>query len=85
MIKAIDWTVAGRLEERYAMRQPPTYLATEVERGVVYERGMKVTALRCFPIRSVLLRLSHRHERPDRSFYPGTPPIPKRSFGMPGC
>jgi ribonuclease Z len=45
MIKAIDLDVAGRLKSGMRLRQPPTYVATEIERGVVYERGgMKVTA-----------------------------------------
>jgi len=44
MIHAVDPDIASRLKS-VPTRQPPTYRATEIEAGVVYERGgMKVTA-----------------------------------------
>jgi ribonuclease Z len=45
MVHAIDLDIAGRLKSGMRLRQRPTYLATEIERGIVYERGgVKVTA-----------------------------------------
>jgi ribonuclease Z len=45
MIKGIDLDVATRLKSGMRLRQPPAYVATEIEPGVVYDRaGMKVTA-----------------------------------------
>lgn len=45
MIHGIDVDIASRLKSGMRLRQPPKYVATEIERGVVYERGgMKVTA-----------------------------------------
>jgi Metal-dependent hydrolases of the beta-lactamase superfamily III len=44
MIHSVDLDVASRLR-LWQTRQEPRYVATEIERGVVYERGgMKVTA-----------------------------------------
>ena len=45
MIHALDVDIASRLGSGMRARQPPKYVATEVEGGVVYEPGgMKVTA-----------------------------------------
>jgi len=45
MIHGIDLDIAGRLKSGMRLRQPPKYLATEIQRGVVHEHGgMKVTA-----------------------------------------
>jgi ribonuclease Z len=45
MIHGIDVDIASRLKSGMRLRQPPQYLATEIEPGVAYERGgMKVTA-----------------------------------------
>ncbi len=45
MIHGIDVDIASRLKSGMRLRQPPQFVATEIERGVVYERGgMKVTA-----------------------------------------
>lgn len=45
MIHALDVDIASRLGSGMRARQPPKYVATEIEGGVVYERGgMKVTA-----------------------------------------
>jgi len=45
MVQAIDLDIASRLKSGMQLRQPPKYLASEIQRGVVYERGgIKVTA-----------------------------------------
>jgi ribonuclease Z len=45
MIHAISLDIAGRLKSGMQLRQPPKYLAKEIQSGVVYEAGgMKVTA-----------------------------------------
>lgn len=45
MIRAIDLDIAGRLKSGMQLRQPPKYVANEIQRGVVYESGgVKVTA-----------------------------------------
>jgi ribonuclease Z len=45
MIHALDVDIASRLRSGMRARQPPTYVATEIEPGIVYERGgMRVTA-----------------------------------------
>jgi ribonuclease Z len=45
MIHALDVDIASRLAGAMRARQPPKYVATDIERGVVYEHdGMKVTA-----------------------------------------
>jgi ribonuclease Z len=44
-IHGVDVDIASRLKSGMRLRQPPRYVATEIEPGVVYERGgMKVTA-----------------------------------------
>ena len=45
MIHALDVDIASRLNSAMRARQPPKYVATEIESGIVYEHeGMKVTA-----------------------------------------
>ena len=45
MIRALDMDIASRLSGAMRARQKPQYIATEIKRGVVYERaGVKVTA-----------------------------------------
>jgi ribonuclease Z len=45
MRHALDLDIASRLSSGMRARQPPTYSVTEIERGIVYERGdVKVTA-----------------------------------------
>ena len=45
MVHGIDLDIASRLKSGMQLRQPPKYLANDIQRGVVYERGgIKVTA-----------------------------------------